>query len=271
MRDWANMKIDGNRPLVSAIIPTRNRSDMLIRAVKSVANQTYPNLEIIIVSDGSEYDVEATIRKECNSKSCRVIKNTRTPGAAGARNSGFYESRGEFIGFLDDDDEWMPDKISRQVETFQKSHSSVGIVITSYFIVQDALRILRTRSLEGDVFRSLCKEHNAGNTSSPLMRRNVFEKAGLFDEELRAAQDTDLWLRIAKHYHFTTVNEPLAVIHWEGSDRITKNWPMQIGGIFRFLCKHWSDLHPQRKFNLMKRIVRLSIALAGQKLSGASR
>jgi glycosyltransferase involved in cell wall biosynthesis len=81
---------------------------MLMRAVYSVARQTYPNVELIIVDDGTEYDIERLIRSNIDVQACRVIKNVRKPGAAGARNAGFYESRGVFIGFLDDDDEWSP-------------------------------------------------------------------------------------------------------------------------------------------------------------------
>jgi glycosyltransferase involved in cell wall biosynthesis len=252
--------IDEHTPLVSAVIPTRNRPEMLVRAVKSVTSQTYPKIEIIIVDDGSEYDVEAMIRKEIQSEFCRVIKNIRAPGAAGARNSGFYESRGEFIGFLDDDDEWMPKKIAKQIDAFRMSDNAVGIVITAYFVVQNGAKILRERDLNGKVFGTLCRQHLAGNTSNPLIRRKVFEQVGLFDEQMAAAQDTDLWLRIAKHYDFATVSEPLALIHWQASDRMTQNYRKRVQGMYRLLRKHWADLHPGRKYKLFKRIVYLTVA-----------
>jgi glycosyltransferase involved in cell wall biosynthesis len=259
------MKSSENVPLVSAIIPTCNRPDMLVRAVNSVIQQSYSNVEVIVVDDGSKYDVKWRISKEFGD-SCSVIRNTRTPGAAGARNTGFLTSRGEFIGFLDDDDEWMPNKIVKQVEAFQKSDSRVGVVAACSILVENDRRSIRTRSLEGDVFRLLCKKQVAGNTSGPLMRRHVFEEVGLFDESMTAAQDTDLWLRIAKRYHFTTVAEPLSLVHLQGSDRITKNLQKQIHGTYSFLRKHWIDLGFQRKYKLSKKIVRLSFALAQQKL-----
>ena len=254
------MKINESPRLVSAIIPTQNRPDMLIRAVKSVTSQTYPKIEIIIVDDGAEYDVEAMIRKEIRSDFCRVIKNTRTPGAAGARNSGFYESHGELIGFLDDDDEWFPDKIAKQIDSFRVNDNAVGIVITGYFVVQNGAKTLRERNLNGNVFGTLCRQHLAGNTSNPLIRRKVLEEVGLFDEQMSAAQDTDLWLRIAKQYHFATVSEPLALIHWQASDRITQNYQKRLQGTYRLLQKHWADLHPERKHKLVKRIVYLTVA-----------
>ena len=264
------MSID-NSQLVTAIIPTRDRPDLLIRAVKSVFNQTYGNVELVIVDDGSKYDVEGWIKSETGSKACRVIKNKRTPGAPGARNTGFYESRGTYIGFLDDDDEWLPEKIEKQVAAFRNSASQVGIVCTEDVIVVDTERQVRHIALQGDVFSVLCREHVAGNTSNPLIKRQVFEEVGLFDEAMISGQDTDLWLRIAKRYHFTTVNEPLALIYQDGTERITKNFRKQVLGIFGFLRKHWADLHPQRKYRLAKRIVRLSVASLNKNIARSRR
>jgi glycosyltransferase involved in cell wall biosynthesis len=245
-------------PLVSAIIPTRNRPEMLVRAARSVAGQTYGNIEIIIVDDGPGCSVEERIRKEIELQACRVIKNMRKPGAAGARNTGLFESKGEFIGFLDDDDEWISEKIEKQIEAFRRSDDNVGIVCTQDIIIHNSTKIIRRRQLEGNIYDALCREHIVGNTSSPLIKRHVLEEVDFFDEDMPAAQDTELWLRIAKRYHFTTVREPLAIIHWHDSGRITENYPKQILGAYMLLRKHWNDLHPRRKYNLIKGIVRLT-------------
>ena len=256
----------GHLPLVSAIIPTRNRPEMLLRAVKSVAEQTYPRIELIIVEDEPEGNIEEYIRQEIKMQACRVIKNKRKPGGAGARNSGFLESKGEFIAFLDDDDEWMPEKIERQIEAFQKSNDRVGIEAACNIIVQNSTRIINYRYLEGDVYKALCRKHTAGNTSIPLIKRHVLEEVGLFDEDMEAAQDTELWLRIAKRYHFTTVNEPLAIVHWHNSERITKNYSKQVLGVSMLLRKHWSDLPMQRRYTLIKGIARLTLLSVRERL-----
>src|SRR5918999_4669232 len=117
-------------PLISVIIPTFNRPKMLVRAIKSVNRQTYPNLEIIVVDDESSSDINSFIEKECDNIALQVLRNTRRPGGAGTRNTGFYASKGEYIAFLDDDDEWLPQKISRQFDVFQKSTQKVGIICT---------------------------------------------------------------------------------------------------------------------------------------------
>jgi cellulose synthase/poly-beta-1,6-N-acetylglucosamine synthase-like glycosyltransferase len=243
-------------PLISAIIPTRNRLAMLIRTARSVAGQTYPNIEIIIVDDGPECGIEKHTRKEIQFEACRVVKNTRTPGAAGARNTGFFESKGEFTAFLDD--EWMPEKIEKQVEAFQKSNDNVGIVCTHNIVIHNSTKIIRPRQLEGNVYETLRREHTVGNTLVPLIKRHVLEEVGLFDEDMPAAQDTELWLRIAKRYHFTTMDEPLVRIHWHDSERITENPPKQILGTCMLLHKHCSDLHIRRQYNLIKKIIRLT-------------
>lgn len=248
-------------PLVSAIIPTRDRPEMLIRAAKSVVRQTYRNIEIIIVDDGSASGIEGRIREETELRSCRVIENTRRPGAAGARNTGFYESRGEFVGFLDDDDEWLPAKIEKQIHAFRKSDGKVGIVCTQFSFILNSTKIISRDQLEGDMYETVRRKVIVGNSSVPLIKRHVLDEVGLFDEDMPAAQDTELWLRIAKRYHFTTVNEPLALIHWHGSERITTNHRKQILGAYKLLRKHWTDLPAGRRYNLVKTIIRLSLAM----------
>jgi glycosyltransferase involved in cell wall biosynthesis len=253
-------------PLVSVIIPSRNRPTMLMNAVKSIASQTYQNIETIIVNDGAECDLDNMIRKETGLQTCRVLRNARKAGAAGARNTGFYASKGEFIGFLDDDDEWMPEKIEKQIEAFQRSDSKVGIVWTQYFNVYESTRIIRHLQLEGNIYAALCKEHIAGNTSVPLIKRYVLDEVGLFDESFHAAQDTELWLRIAKHYHSATVYEPLALIHRHRSDRITSNNQKQLLGTYALLRKHWKELPVQRKYTLIKRLIRKGLATVQEQL-----
>ena len=249
-------------PLVSAIIPTRDRPELLIRAAKTVARQTYRNIEIIIVDDGSHRQIEALIKSEPELRSCKVINNVRRSGAAGARNTGFCESKGEFVGFLDDDDEWMPEKIEKQIEAFEKSGHSVGIVCTQDIIVDGSAKIIRRRKLEGNVWEALRREHIAGNTSNPLIKRYVLHDVGGFDEGMQAAQDKELWIRIAKRYEFTTVDEPLVIIHRHDSNRITGNRQKRILGAYKLLRKHWKDLPARRKFNIMKGIVRQTLLIA---------
>lgn len=247
--------------LTSVIIPTRDRPHMLMRAIKSVICQTFKDLEIIIVNDGSEHIDEELLKKYFGFQGIRVLRNMRKPGAAGARNTGFYESSGKFIGFLDDDDEWLPRKIEKQVEAFQNSCERVGIIFTQHFIVKKNTKILKEWVAQGDVYQDLCREHIPGNTSNPLIKRNVLNEVGLWDEKLPADQDKDLWLRIAKRYHFATVREPLVLFYWHDFERISTNRYKKLLGELMFLKKHWKDLPIQRKCRVIKRIARLTLKI----------
>jgi glycosyltransferase involved in cell wall biosynthesis len=240
---------------------------MLIRAIKSTAFQTYKNIELIIVDDGAEDELEEMVRKESEGKMAyRVLRNARKPGAAGARNTGFYASKGEFVGFLDDDDEWLPEKIAKQVDAFQRSDNKVGIVWTQYINVIGTTQTVRHLQLEGNVYVDLCKAHIAGNTSIPLIKRHALEDVGLFDESFPAAQDTDLWMRIAKNYHSTTVYETLALIHRHSSERITNNNKKQLLGVYALLRKHWKEFPVQRKYMLIKYIIHLDFDILQEQL-----
>ena len=130
---------------------------MLVRAVKSVAIQTYPNKEIIIVNDSPELFDENHIRKAANGVAYRILQNQRTAGAPGARNTGFLASKGDLISFLDDDDEWLPQKLEKQVTAFQSSHDRVAIVFSEHYIVEKEKRVRVVWNVEGNVYEALLK------------------------------------------------------------------------------------------------------------------
>jgi glycosyltransferase involved in cell wall biosynthesis len=248
-------------PLVSVIIPTRDRTQTLTRAVNSVARQTYKNIELVIVVDGSNYHVATPTINDAEFRSFRVtvVQNTHRPGPPGARNTGFDRSKGAFVAFLDDDDEWLPEKIEKQVAVLQQCDESVGIVCTHDIHVTRNTKEIRRRSLQGNVYSLLCKAHTAGNTSNPLIRRRVLGEIGLFDESLPAGQDTDLWLRIAKRYEFRTIDEPLVLVYRDDRKRISDDSYKQLIGAYLFLRKHGADLHLHRKSRIVWSMFRLVV------------
>jgi glycosyltransferase involved in cell wall biosynthesis len=245
-------------PLISVIIPTRDRPDLLMRAVRSVARQTYLHLEVIIVNDGHPGDLASRVKQVCPDLPCRVIVNDRRPGGAGARNMGAYVSVGEYLAFLDDDDEWLEDKLALQIQAMQRSHAMVGVICTHDIRIRDGRETVLMRALEGDIYRELCRKQTVGNTSSPLIARWAFEGAGMFDERMPAAQDADLWLRIAKRgVCFTTVPVPLVRVYEHDGERITRNVRKQIIGLAMLLWKHKRDLSMARKYRTVKRLLQL--------------
>jgi glycosyltransferase involved in cell wall biosynthesis len=256
------MDMISNYPLVSVIIPTKNRDHELLRALKSVKQQTYPNKETIVVYDGTECLKRIADKINSCDYDFRLLRNMKRSGGSGARNTEIYESKGQFIGFLDDDDEWLPGKIEKQMQVFLKAGDEIGIVCVQYFIHNETTTNIRMINVEGHIYQEICKNHIVGHTSNALIRRNILEKVQGFDEDLPAGQDTDLWIRIAKVCQFSTVHEPLAIIHESSIDRITQDHKKQLIGKYRLLYKHWSKFPIRRKVSTIRSIIRLGKEIA---------
>lgn len=120
--------------LVSVIIPTYNRANLILQAVKSVLNQTYKNFEIIIVDDGSSDNTEDVINVIHDNR-IRYIKHAINKGASAARNTGIREAKGKYIAFQDSDDHWLPDKLEKQVKRIENTPDHVGAVFGGYWII----------------------------------------------------------------------------------------------------------------------------------------
>lgn len=220
MRRKHNMPARDSLSRVSVIIPTHNRSKLLCSAVESVLAQTYPNVEIIVVDDGSTDDTAVMMAQYAG----RVIYiKQANQGPIVARNTGFEASSGQYINFLDDDDLLMLTKIERQVQVLD-SRPEIGLAYCRhYHIDQDGGYLDEVGYLpDGDVLRELTKGcflvvHAA------LVRRQCLDKVGLFDTDLpwggQYCEDWDLWLRIARAgYQFACVQELLCAyrIHQGG-------------------------------------------------------
>ena len=202
------------KPLVSVIIPTYNRADLVAQAVQSVLDQTYNNIETIVIDDGST-DHTPEVLKEYNSEITYIyqVRSERSK----ARNEGFRHSKGDYIAFLDSDDLWLPTKIEEQVQVFnEKPH--VGLVYTDIQFI-DA----NGNTYDGDLSwdkpaREVLYEdlmtHNVitGSLSSVIVRRVCLDRVGLFDEYMNACEDLDLYRRIARHFQFHKIDLPLVKI-----------------------------------------------------------
>ena len=114
-------------PLVSVIIPTHNRADLVPLAIQSVLQQTYTNLECIVVDDASTDNTEETVRTIIDERII-YLRHENNKHASAARNTGIKYARGEFIAFLDDDDEWLPTKLEKQVPFLLNLHEKVGMI-----------------------------------------------------------------------------------------------------------------------------------------------
>jgi glycosyltransferase involved in cell wall biosynthesis len=211
-------------PKVSVIIPTKNRADYLSSAIQSVLDQTFGDFEIIVV-DGASTDNTREVIDKFDDQRIRYIREKKDKGASASRNIGIKHSRGRFIAFLDDDDRWMPSKLEKQLDLFNKN-PDVGLVYTGLWRFNDSGKTMgRARNLpsvRGNIYRKLFRANYVGGCSTVLVRRECLEKVGLFDENLPAAEDIDLWIRLAKHYKFDYLKEAL-VLYRVHSKSITLN------------------------------------------------
>lgn len=238
---------------VSVIITTYKRElSLLKRAFYSVCNQTYEDIEIIIVDDSPNDFVErAEIKNFFQQKfhhNVLYIQHEKNKGVCEARNSGLAVAKGDVIAYLDDDDEWKPEKIERQVKCMKRT--SAAIVYLGKHIIQNdedgKIKYVNHKIYEGNVLDQLMRENFIGSTSFPLINRKAILSVGKFDTNLRASEDYDMWIRIAKKYPISCVNEPLAIYHVHSSFSITKDASNSIQGIIKLLEKYkeYYNIHP---------------------------
>jgi len=193
-------------PRISAIIPTYNNPAMLVQAVESVLAQTYHDYELIVVDDGSEPATREALEPYMDR--IRYIYQDNA-GPSSARNRGIRESGGELLAFLDHDDLWLPEKLEVQVK-FMDEHRefAVSYHAVDYFATDRELELPVREGPSGDVLARLFKRIFL-ITLAVICRRECFDGAGMFDEELRFAQDYDLWLRMAARYEFGFIDKVL--------------------------------------------------------------
>lgn len=210
--------VDG--PLVSAVIPTYNRGHVIERAIASVLAQTYQPIEIIVVDDGSTDDTASRLAA-LDVPTLRYYRSDTNIGASAARNLGISHARGEFVAFLDVDDEWLPEKTARQVACFADAPEEVGVVYCGIREVSPEWpgtdRIPEHR---GDLFETL-RAVNVLRTSGVMVRRRVFDEVGGFDSDLAARHDWDLWLRVARRYHMDYVSDVAVRYHYGSADQLS--------------------------------------------------
>lgn len=207
-------------PLVSVIIPTYNRAAMVGQAVESVLAQTYSDFELIVVDDGSTDETDKVL--SAYRDRIRLLQQSNR-GVSAARNHGIRNAKGRLIAFLDSDDLWLPEKLSRQAAFFERYPESL-ICQTEEIWIRNGRRVnpkKRHRKLSGDIFGpslELCLV----SPSAVMLRKVLFDEIGLFDEELPACEDYDLWLRVSCRHPVFLIDAPLTVKHGGHPDQLSR-------------------------------------------------
>lgn len=200
--------MNGDRgPLVSVVLTTYDRPDLLVAAVDSVRRQTYDPIELIVVDDHSPTPAADTL---ANDDRLRIIRHETNRGANAARNTGIEAASGAFIAFLDDDDRWLPEKVERQVERFL-ANDDVGVVYTGVMERnEDGAVIAKSEpTTSGDVTLDLIQGAVIGGFSRVMVRASVIDEAGRPDERFPSWQDWEWYLRLSEHGEFEAIPDPL--------------------------------------------------------------
>jgi glycosyltransferase involved in cell wall biosynthesis len=213
-----NSRINSQLPLVSVIIPAYNAEVFIERTLDSVLAQTYKNIEVLVIDDGSIDKTPEIVELVAQLDHRVILLKQPNAGVAAARNLGIEKSHGEYIAPIDADDIWYPQKLEKQVECMLKGGPSVGLVYAWSVIIDENNSILKKLisylEPEGDVYTALVYANFVGNASVPLIRRTCLEKVGGYNCQLRAqkaqgCEDWDICLRVAEFYQLRVVPEYL--------------------------------------------------------------
>jgi glycosyltransferase involved in cell wall biosynthesis len=242
------------KSLVSVIIPTYNYAHFVIDAINSVLNQTYKSVEIIVVDDGSTDNTHKVLEKFILDRKIKYIKKNNGE-LSSARNAGIKVSTADYIAFLDADDMWEPNKLEEQIKIFKNSeYKNLGVVYCQYSLIDTSGRPLVhgytvkiNPTMKGMIFERLLESNTiVSSGSGVLIKRECLEKTGYFDEDLKSAEDWDMWLRLAKHFEFDYSDKNLVKIR-KHSKNMQNNNIFMFKSYFYFLNKWANELpthHP---------------------------
>jgi glycosyltransferase involved in cell wall biosynthesis len=243
--------------MISVVITTCNRPQNFSTALKSVVDQDYNEMEIIVIDDNSQNSIEI----DEYSNNIRYFKFNKNVGACVARNKGIEIAKGHFVAFLDDDDIWTSGKLSKQIKMF---NTDVVLCYTGKTIVNKKIKLNRysySEPIYTSQLKSICKRNFIGTISSILVKRSVLEEVGGFDPKLTALQDLDLYIRILNKYKCIGINEPLVYYNQDSSvNRISTNHYNSLES-FLYLCDKYTN-HKYRdliKRNLIMANIKKSI------------
>ncbi len=248
-------------PSVSTIIPTYNRPAFLREALASVLAQTYRDNEILVVDDGSTNAARYATRQiveEYTRAQARPIRYLYQPhqGVSAARNRGVDASRGEFLAFLDSDDVWQPEKLAHQVAFFE-ALPTARICQTQETWIRYGVRVnprKKHRKPHGDIFVQSLADCLV-SPSAVMLRRELFERMGGFDEQLPACEDYDLWLRISVREPVYLIDTPLVLKRGGHADQLSR----QFWGMDRFRLVALRKLLDSGRLSLQQRQATLSM------------
>lgn len=209
---------------ISVVIPTYNRRESLKRALSSVLAQKGVSFEVIVIDDGSTDDTRSLIAKEFPEIRYYFFENQ---GPAAARNRGIEKAKGQWIAFLDSDDEWKPGKLQAQMD-FLKNNPEMKICQTEEIWIRNGVRVnpMKKHKKYGGWIFEKCLPLCVVSPSAVMLEKTLLNDAGLFDESFPACEDYDLWLRISARYPVGLIEKPYVIKYGGHADQRSHEFPV---------------------------------------------
>jgi glycosyltransferase involved in cell wall biosynthesis len=226
---------------VSIVIPTFNRPQLLDRLLNSITRQTFKDFEVIVIDDASPVveDYKKVVRKyQTKIKRFRYLRMKDNSGAPQCRNKGILAAKYPLIALVDDDDDWLPRKLEKQLEIFSSDWKNVDLVYTwAYCIAKNGKKILLKPEFEGVTLNDIYKE-NFIPSPSVLLKKDVLIQLKMFDPSFPSCQDWDLWIRLFQSgYKCRAVHDYLVNYYFGMSNNISTS-PRVVSGYYQILKKH---------------------------------
>lgn len=214
-------------PTVSAIIPTYNRKERLVRAVESVLAQNYKDFEVVVVDDHSPTPAKDVLEEAgINNSKIRIHRHKENQGGNGARNTGIEVADGEYIAFLDDDDEWLETKLERQADALEQNRADA--VYTGIEQVREGKVVAVKRSeSSGDLTPELLCRNFIGTFSCIMVTKQIIKNVGFLDSELPSWQDWDFYLRLSEEGTIVGASDALVRQYLHGGERISGDYEIK--------------------------------------------
>lgn len=226
-------------PTVSIIIPTRNRAHLVKQAIQSALNQTYDNIEVIVIDDGSETE-HLTALLQVDSPKLTILQNETNRGGPYSRNRGLQSCKGEFVIFLDDDDQIEPDKVKLQINKFEELNApNVGVITSHAADYRSGEKQVKYNRIRGDIHSKVLKSYELHGIETMMIRKTCLEEIGGFDPKLVANQEYDLIVRLSRICEFDYVDEILS-----RENRSENQINLNFGRKFKAAGQIWNRHHP---------------------------
>ena len=240
-------------PRISIVLPTFQRPTYLDRALATVQAQTCTDWELIVVDDNDpshpdRHRTQDRLLAHAADHRIRTVLHASNRGGAAARNTGIRAARGEWIAFLDDDDEWDPTKLERQLVIAESAADDVAVVycrIRARHAATGRVSVYRSEPEKCNT-RDLLERNHIGGTSCVMVRADALREVGMFDETLASRQDIDLYVRLAGAHGFAFVDAPLVTMHLHHAPRISTSVSAKLKGHRRFFDKHRQQIESDR-------------------------